>query len=476
MRSLTVRANCFFSGIIPEEYKQKAKPHYILPIAAIGAALISLLGIKSLAVLPGIIFVYAAFRFPMFLLYLFLASIPVTMYFFGGIHRIYSYSLVLLMIALWFCRKMLSADSKIDYSKFMIGFIALFSFAMVCSAFNNGVTRMELVSIIRYLVFFPFMLVLYDIYKPKSAIPVVISITIPFVISTFYLFSAYLRVGNFMEFLDIFRMKPAGIFGNANAFGGRALFVAPFWIALAIWSKNKYLRAISALLALALTSAIILTNSRAAMFGVLFIAVFYFIIAKKIKYFIVISALVLVTYMVSPFLRDLTSIALRLERGTTGRVAIWNNSYDLIKKNIFLGVGVGNYATSYESYLQTAFQKGFFGSVMVHAHNEALHMTTELGILGLLLILALFYVPFKKGFTLMKKSLVGDDRAIVYGLMGILFANLGNSFFSAVTMLAAGGLYPPILYWITMIMILRLDEKYKRRGIESLLRIPRTIL
>jgi O-antigen ligase len=88
----------------------------------------------------------------------------------------------------------------------------------------------------------------------------------------------------------------------------------------------------------------------------------------------------------------------------------------------------------------------------------------EFGFAGLILITALFYFPFRKAFSLLKKPLNMRERAVVCGLAGILFANLGNAFFDANTMLASGGLYPPLLYWIVVTMVLKLNDKYRGRG------------
>jgi O-antigen ligase len=382
------------------------------------------------------------------------------MYFYGGIHRVYSFSLVLLMISLWFCRKMLSDYRTFEYSRFLIGFMPFFYFVLLYTSLNDGLTGAEAVSIIRYTIFFPFILVIYDMYKPRYTVAIFISLSLPFILSSYYLFSKYLHVRSFLEFLDLYRMKPAGIFSNANAFGVKALFAAPFWIALAIWSKKRYYRIITAVVATVISLSILLTNSRSAIVGLMLAIIFYFIVAKKVKYLLAIAAIVAVIFMSSPFLRTVVSAGLRFEHGGSNREVIWKNSINVIKQNPLFGVGTGNFPNAYKPYLETTFDRGFIGSV-AHAHNEILHTVAELGVVGLFIILVLFYVPLKRGFQLIKKPLSSSDRAAVYGLMGILFANVGNAMFDANTLLADGGLYPPILYWITMIIILKLYEKYE---------------
>ncbi|UCE66966.1 MAG: O-antigen ligase family protein [Candidatus Zixiibacteriota bacterium] len=259
--------------------------------------------------------------------------------------------------------------------------------------------------------------------------------------------------------LTVFRMKPAGIFTNANVFGIMMIFAAPFWIAAAVWSKNTILRIIAGILALILSVSIILTNSRSAIVGLLFSVIFYFAVAKKLKYFLSIIAILSVILLSSPLFRIVTSVGLRVERAGTGRVEIWKDTLELIKQNAIFGVGAGNFPEAYRPYFESAFEKGFMKNIS-HSHNEVLHLFVELGIMGLVLILVLYYIPLKRGFALLKRPLSDFDRIILYGSMGILFANLGNSFFDANTMLADGGLFRPILYWITVIVVLKMYQKY----------------
>ncbi|UCC80295.1 MAG: O-antigen ligase family protein [Candidatus Zixiibacteriota bacterium] len=463
MRYLTSQLSYFYNGIIPEKYRQKAVPFYVIFITAVSVTLVSLFGKDSLMIIPAMVIGYAALKYPMFPLYLFFATVTVTPYLIPGAHRIYSYSLVLLIIALWFCRKMLMGYRAFEYSRMLLGYIVLFYFVLICTALNNGLTVLEINSLVRYTIFFPLVLVVYDMYKPRLTLPIFLSISLPLIVSSYYIFLVYMSAGNFIEFLNLYRMKPAGLFSNANVFGVMMIFAAPFWIALAIWGKKKYLRIGSAAIALILTISLLLSNSRSAIVGILFTALFYFIISKKVRYLLITAVLLVVIFASSPVIRIITTVGFRYEQGTSRRVDVWNNSLDIIKRNAVFGIGSGNFPEVYKPNLKTAFDKGFIGSV-AHAHNEFLHAVVEFGIMGLFFITALFYIPLKKGFLLLKKPLSDFDRAAVCGSMGIIFANLGNSIFHANAIQSAGGLFPPILYWTTMIVILKLYKKYEGTG------------
>jgi O-antigen ligase len=385
------------------------------------------------------------------------------MQFYAGYNKYYSYFLVLIVFVLWACKKMMKDEFSLDYSKFLIGFILLFYFVLIATALNGGLTYQEVNSIVRYAFFFSLTIIIYDMYKPKYTVPILVAITIPFIVSSFFVFFKFASVGGFFDLLHLYRMKPAGIFSNANAFGAASMFAAPFWIALAVWIKNRYARVIFGSTALILILSIFLSNSRSAILGLLFAIIFFSIIGKKIKHLIAIVAALVVLFAASPLVRIVSSVGLRLERGSSSRVVIWENSLEIFKENFVFGIGSGNFGPVYSPYLNTTFDRGFMEAV-AHAHNEILHTAVEFGIAGLILIVVLFYVPFKKAFTLLKKPLHLHERAVVYGLIGILFANLGNCLFDANTMLSSGGLYPPLLYWIVIIMILKLTDKYQGRG------------
>ncbi len=456
----------FYTDILPVDMPSRIYFQFSLSIIILSVLGVSILGFISLAIFPLILIIVLSLKYRMFLLYFFLASFPLSTYYISGSHRLFSYSLVFIIIAFWFCRKILVNDRTLQYSRFMIGFICFFSFAIILTTFNNGITNIEILSIIRYSIFFPLVLIIYDMYDPKSKIPIMIAIVVPSLVSAYYLFSVYLNTSGVFDFLQLYRMKPAGIFGNANTFGAQILFAAPFWIALAIWGKNKYLKAVSGLVGFILLISTILTNSRAAIVGLIAAIIFYFIVARKTKYLFAIVTAVIIIFAASPSLRNIISVGLRVDRGGSNRELIWNNAFDIIKKNFLFGVGAGNFTSEYRPYLRTSYEKGFVGSVP-HAHNEVIHSIAVYGVLGFIIIIVMFYVPLKRGFTLMKKPLSVDDRPVVYGLMGILIANSFRAIFDASVVLRAGGLYPTILYWITMIMIFKMLKEYENRSNEA---------
>ena len=461
MRYLNTQLRYFYNGVIPEGSETKIALYNFVFVIPISIILILFLGKFALILIPAVILAYLTFRFPMSPLYLFFATVPLTPFIVPNLHTFYSYFLVMLTIALCIGRIGLRIKTGLDISKFLLIYITLFCFVLFSSALNKGVSRPEIITILRYALYFPFVLALYDLYQPRNAIMTYIAITIPLIISSFYLAEAYMKAGSFFEMLALFRLKPGGFFSNANVFGIMMIFAAPFWTAIAIWGKKWNLRIFAAALSMVLIISIVLTNCRSAMVGIFFSIVFYFAIAKKLRYFFSIAAVIAIIFLSSPLLRVVISAGLRVERGTTNREEIWRNSIDLLKRNFLFGVGAGNYKAEFSPYIKTAYERGFIKDIP-HAHNEVLNASAELGIGGFILIMILYYFPLKRGFQLLRKPLSEFDRMVLYGAMGILFANIGDSIFDSTIMLADGGLFRPILYWFTMIVVLKMYAKYQK--------------
>ncbi len=99
-----------------------------------------------------------------------------------------------------------------------------------------------------------------------------------------------------------------------------------------------------------------------------------------------------------------------------------------------------------------------YGLLSPSAHNQILDYMVELGIMGLPVILFLYYFPMKKGFDSLKKLTSIDDKSVIYGLLGGLIAVYARSIFEGGGMLIRPFLYPSILFWIILIVFLKIEE------------------
>lgn len=81
------------------------------------------------------------------------------------------------------------------------------------------------------------------------------------------------------------------------------------------------------------------------------------------------------------------------------RVVYWMISYDILKENLFLGVGIGDYKQTMKVFLEknnyhiSEATKEFISNF--HAHNQFLMIMIQTGFIGLLLMLNIFYQLYK---------------------------------------------------------------------------------
>jgi O-antigen ligase len=153
---------------------------------------------------------------------------------------------------------------------------------------------------------------------------------------------------------------------------------------------------------------------------------------------------------------------MRIEDRLTTRDEVWLNTVDMIKKNLWLGIGISNYHIEYMKYFKTAEQRRFFKFVP-HAHNQVLHTTAQLGIIGFILVMILYYLPLKSGTRLIRRMAVFEDKIVIYGILGGVVATYGRSLFEASGMLKAGEFYPDILFWLLIVILLKTDVLYRRQ-------------
>ncbi len=286
-----------------------------------------------------------------------------------------------------------------------------------------------------------------------------VAITIPLIISGIELIRVYSDVRGLVMLLDLYRLKPGGMFPSSNLLGNVVMVALPPWAALALWHHRKSLRVASLFITIFLTIILILTNSRAAMFGLALCAVLFAILANKLKHLLIVTSLSILLLLSMPVVSGLISFGLRMERGTTTRDQIWKNTYDIIRENPLLGIGLGNYSAVYNEYYKTGWERGFFGN-MANAHNIFLDFTVRLGISGFLLIICLFYLAFKEGVAAAKKAVSREDRAMIFGAIGVIVALLGWSLFEAGGVLGDGRPYPDIFFWIYFCLLIKINKLY----------------
>ena len=176
------------------------------------------------------------------------------------------------------------------------------------------------------------------------------------------------------------------------------------------------------------------------------------------KQLIAVVFIIIAILVFNPAARIRIGMAFRVDRGASSREVIWANTTDMIKENFWLGVGIGSYGNEYDVYYATGWERGFFGR-MAHAHNQILSKMAELGIAGLFLALAMYYMPIRSGLNALKNLKSPKDKVIVYSIIATIGALFGRSIFEAGGILQVGRLHGDITFWILFVLLLK-SEAY----------------
>ena len=234
---------------------------------------------------------------------------------------------------------------------------------------------------------------------------------------------------------DLVRKYPlSGIRINAsmespNDFANYIILFMPVFLAL-LMLKNTYLRyrILAGTLFLILTFCLIFSYTRAAWFGFLAGMLFFsFLQSKKLFAFflvIIICGVFLLPASVKNRLKQIDS----MEKVTANhRIALWKESISIVEDWPILGTGLNTY-TIVGPHYKIHPQGG------IYPHNSYLHMSAEIGLLGLAAFLWFLWAMFGRGLGLLQclqrlTKTKSKDYILILGLMAGLLAFLVNAFF-----------------------------------------------
>ena len=193
--------------------------------------------------------------------------------------------------------------------------------------------------------------------------------------------------------------------GNSGAVGSYLAMLFPWMLLFVNASKRnsvQYLYRITIVLTLI---ALFFMQARAAWVAVLISSAFVFLLQNKktiqtnIAKYKKASYGLFASLIVFLLLSGYALFQLKKD-SASGRLFIWKRTLELIADHPFTGVGFQNFGSIYPKYQATYLQNNledpsrFLASDINHAFNEYLHITAELGIIGLILFLAILYLVF----------------------------------------------------------------------------------
>jgi O-antigen ligase len=108
-----------------------------------------------------------------------------------------------------------------------------------------------------------------------------------------------------------------------------------------------------------------------------------------------------------------------------GRADNWQGALDVISSHPILGVGSGNYAEAAMDYSESVQQHSRSKAEVAGAtHNVVLGVGSELGLVGLILLLAMVFLAFKTAWLIAQRSDLGTG--IFLGLIVAMIAGMSQ--------------------------------------------------
>jgi O-antigen ligase len=337
-------------------------------------------------------------------------------------------------------KAVLSSSIIISFSLFF-----LWSVLSLLYAFN---TTESLLLISRWLIclitVINLSLLLLSIKIDHKLISVLISII--FICELYFSLSTFLQIIFITDFDFSYSNLLKGVTGNKNITSSILALKLPFLLYFFHFNKNKILQVIlfvSYFLGLitmyALSSRAIFISLSLISLILLILTIFYkykdFILyssLRKITSFHFVALIFSLLFFQSfqskdsnvSLLSRVTSIN-TTDTSTTQRLRYYDHALDFVLNNPLIGVGVGNWKIKSIDYDKN-FINGY--TVPYHVHNDFLEITTELGVIGLILYLAIFISVL---FSLFKnfKNRSTNTKIFIYmvflsGIIYFIDANL----------------------------------------------------
>jgi len=259
------------------------------------------------------------------------------------------------------------------------------------------------------LVFLSFIIILSKIKKTENIFLILVifslfEILLPFI--------EYLRIVSIKDFSFADSNYLKTFTGNKNITSASLSLKFPFILYAINRYKNPLMRIFLIIFLFIGFYDLILISSRAALLGVMIVSlgcILYFIFYKKDKYVIVypllyVSALLLSTLTLSNsnvLISDRVSTINTDDQSTNERIRFYRHGLNAFINSPLIGSGIGTWKTESIKYDKENIQSYV---VPYHMHNDFLQLAVEIGVLGLLAYLSMFWFSLKYLILNLKKK------------------------------------------------------------------------
>ena len=270
----------------------------------------------------------------------------------------------------------------------------------------------------------------FDFVKTTSVL-----IAIVLTVELYFSYSPYFQIEQVTEYNFSLANILKGATGNKNITAASILIKTPFIMYLIYNFKNQLVRFSFLALNFSAFYMVFLLSARSTIIAfflvltVILILSFNNIIRRKNKVDIPAQFLIISTFILSALIfqfnfkdNNTASFAKRVstinteDTSTQQRLRFYKHSVDQIITNPIIGVGLGNWKIKSIDYDKEDVQAYI---IPYHTHNDFLEIGTELGIVGVLLYLLIFYFPLMD--VIKSKSFSGFNLNTLILCAGIIY-------------------------------------------------------
>ena len=203
-----------------------------------------------------------------------------------------------------------------------------------------------------------------------------------------------------------------------------ASFILPIAIAMCFtfFSDRLVARIASGGATLVLMAGLLVTGSRGAFIAAVAIFVYFGIRSKyRVQVGAFVAVIGLVTLLIPSVYERFANDPSGQQGSASGRTFIWQTGLYSLRDHLMFGSGVGSYQLTYDRNFINVYQAAFQGWSRP-SHSILVGGVTELGIVGLVVLLAAWYVSFRQLKIIPKTSEWFGLRLALEGSIVALFA------------------------------------------------------
>jgi len=225
-------------------------------------------------------------------------------------------------------------------------------------------------------------------------------------------------------------VRATASFKDSNLMGIYLSALSPLLFGLTLFYYKGYPRLIFMALSLSVLMGIVLTYSRPTLLAV-YTALLFLGVARRNRLFI---AALIILAVIAPFVapQSVREWARSVEYNpirfmcNDDRIAVYRNSLNMIRAHPIVGVGANTFMKNYKRYKEASEYRGIVTQDYMYAHNNFLHMASEIGLAGLGIFIWLLYTLFVQCVRIIRKLSEPYMRIVSLSFTACLIAFLVN--------------------------------------------------